>query len=142
MKRLGIFTAVVAVLSIGLASLSTSAGRPFRTQLTGEAEVGGGDSDGSGVAELTLNPGRGEICFKLTVSDIEAANAAHIHVGVAGQNGPAVVGLEAPADGTSDGCIAVDRDLVLRIMQNPDSFYVNIHNVPFPNGALRGQLGR
>ena len=64
----------------GRASKPRTSGRPFRTSLTGEAEVPGpGDPDGSGEASVRLNPGRGEVCFDLTVQGIEPATAAHIH---------------------------------------------------------------
>src|SRR5919106_6422267 len=52
-------------------------GRAFTTTLTGAAEVPGpGDPDGSGTAELTLNPGLGEVCFVLEVTGIEPASAS------------------------------------------------------------------
>jgi hypothetical protein len=32
--------------------------------------------------------------------------------------------------------------IVQRILNNPDSFYVNVHNPEYPAGAVRGQLSR
>ena len=80
-------------------------GRPFATTLSGAAEVPGrGDPDGSGTATLTVNPGRGEICFTLTVAGVAPSTAAHIHVGAAGVAGPVVVPLVPPTSGTSSAC--------------------------------------
>jgi hypothetical protein len=116
------------------------------TPLTGEAEVDGegnpnqGDLDGSGTAELNLIPKREKICYQLTVTGIESANAAHIHKAPAGQNGPIVKELRAPSDGDSQGCVRLGRKKIMQIKNNPSVYYVNVHNVPFPNGALRGQL--
>jgi hypothetical protein len=118
-------------------------GRLLSTPLTGAEEVPGpGDPDGSGTAVLTLNPGQAEVCVELTVSGIEPAFAAHVHVGPAGVAGPVVVPLPAPTTGSSSGCVQADRDLIMNIIQNPEEYYVNVHNAPFPAGALRGQLGK
>ena len=117
-------------------------GRPFQRAMTGAAEVPGpGDPDGSGTASLTVNPGTGEICYSLEVSDIGQAVAAHIHVGTADVAGPVVVPLAAPVEGTSDACATVDRTLARAIVMTPANYYVNVHTVEFPAGAVRGQLG-
>lgn len=89
-----------------------------------------------------MNHGQGQVCWKLSVSDIGAATAAHIHRGEPGDPGPVVVTLSAPAEGSSEGCADVERDLIKEILQDPDEFYVNVHNAEYPNGAIRGQLGK
>jgi hypothetical protein len=121
---------------------AAAGGRPFSTTLSGAAEVPGpGDPDGSGFASLTLNPGRGEVCFDITVEDVAPIAAAHIHVGTVDVAGPVVVNFDVPANGL-DGCVDADRNLLLEIIRSPANYYVNVHNADFPAGALRGQLSR
>jgi hypothetical protein len=38
------------------------------------------------------------------------------------------------------GCVTADKDLIKDIRQNPENYYVNVHNAAFPGGAVRGQL--
>lgn len=122
---------------------SPEGGRPLSAGLTGAAEVPGpGDTDGGGSATVRVNPGQTQVCYTLTVTGIDAATVAHIHRGATGVAGPPVVTLDAPADGSSEGCATVSRDVAREIVQNPGGFYVNVHNAAFPNGAVRGQLGR
>jgi hypothetical protein len=119
-------------------------GRPFTTDLTGAAEAPNpGDLDGSGVAHVTLNQGQGEVCFDITIEgDVAPIAAAHIHKAPAGIAGGVVVNFNIPANGLS-GCVdGVDKDLIKDIRQNPDNYYVNVHNAEFPSGALRGQLSK
>jgi hypothetical protein len=134
----------VLLLALMIAVGSASAGgRPFSTTMTGAEEAPGpGDPDGSGTANFTLNQGQEEICFELNVTGIEPAAAAHIHIGDVGEPGPIVVGLTPPTDGSSSGCVSVDPDLIKAIRQNPEDYYVNVHNATFPAGALRGQLSK
>jgi hypothetical protein len=120
-------------------------GRRRTAQLSGAAEVPGpGDPDGSGTATIRLQLEQGEVCFDLTVSNIGSATAAHIHEGAEGVAGPVVVPLDpAPTGGSSSGCISnIDAALIQNIAQNPEQYYVNVHNEEFPDGAIRGQLGR
>jgi hypothetical protein len=101
-----------------------------------------GDPDGRGFATVTVNPGQGVLCYELSVFGIVPAEAAHIHEAPFGVAGGVVVPLEAPTDGFSSGCIAVGRDLAKDILKNPADYYINVHNEPYPNGALRGQLSK
>ena len=140
---------LAASLAASAALIATAAfaqpvqgGAKFKTTLTGATEVPGpGDPDGRGEAEIIVNPGKAQICWVLNVRDIEPATAAHIHIGLAGIAGDVVVGLSAPTDGDSEGCETVSRTLADAIRKSPASYYVNVHNAIYPNGALRGQLG-
>jgi hypothetical protein len=137
---------IVLILTVlAFTGTALAGGRPFTTTLTGAAEVPGpGDPDGSGQASLTLNPGQGEVCFEISVSNITLpAIGAHIHIGSATVAGPVVVGLTPPdASGTSSGCVAASQDLLIAILQNPENYYVNVHTTDFPAGAIRGQLSK
>ena len=149
--RVFLVLALAALLSLALAGVASAArmgdassgGRSLSTTLTGAAEVPGpGDPDGIGMADLSVNPGRGEICYELSAENIMLpAAAAHIHFGPADDFGPVVVGLSPPDEsGFSSGCVEVSRELALAIVRNPDNYYVNVHTSDFPLGAIRGQL--
>lgn len=100
----------------------------------------GGDSDGSGTFTAEVDRETGQLCYELTASGIDEASAAHIHRGAEGESGPPVVGLDAPAGGSAQGCESVAADLLAEIVGNPGAFYVNVHNAEFRAGAIRGQL--
>ena len=147
MKRLEgpiVLFLLVAAVTIVLASQEKPhGGRPLTATLTGAAEVPGpGDTDGTGSAKITLNHGQGQVCYELTVSNIGPATAAHIHTAAPDAAGPVLVGLDAPADGSSEGCVNLAKDKVKALMDNPAGYYVNVHNAEFPDGAVRGQLSK
>ena len=119
-----------------------TSGRPMTIQLTGAEEAPGpGDPDGYGTAWLTLNQGQGTISYKVEFFNIATPRAAHIHIAPAGSPGPVVVPLSV-VDGMIEGSVPVDRDLIKAIRQNPENYYVNVHNVDYPGGAIRGQLSK
>jgi hypothetical protein len=147
MKKNTVLYIVLTLLAVlALTNIAADGGRKFTVNLTGAAEVPGpGDPDGAGTASLSLNPGQGEVCFEITVSNITLpATGAHIHVGGVTVAGPVVVGLTPPdASGSSSGCVSADRDLIIAIIQNPENYYVNVHTLPgFGAGAVRGQLSK
>ena len=142
------FASATLIATAALSAPANEGGRKFTTELTGEAEVTAagvpnqGDLDGTGTANITVNIGQARVCYELTVSGIEPATAAHIHEAAPTTTGPVVVPLGAPTGGSSTGCVDVDRELAKEILKTPSDYYVNVHNTPFPNGALRGQLSK
>lgn len=146
-KLLQILLGASLVLAfVSIAAAGGLSGRKLSTELTGVAEAPGpGDPDGSGAIKLRLNPGLQEVCWDYSVADVAPITAAHIHEAEAGVAGPAVVPLFPPlpdAEGNSSGCVQADRSLILDIIKHPEEYYVNVHNVDFPAGALRGQLSK
>ncbi len=142
--RLILATAAIAAgFTVAATAAAQEGGRPYTVSMTGAAErPGPGDPDGTGTAEIRVNAGQNRVCYTLTVSNIDAATAAHIHRGGPNEAGPPVVNLQAPTSGSSTACADVARALAQELIRSPASFYVNVHNGAFPNGAVRGQLGR
>jgi hypothetical protein len=118
-----------------------SGGREFKVALTGEAESPAADPVGTGTATVRFRAGQGQVCYRVAVSNLPAAVAAHIHRGDVGTSGNVVVPLKTPnAAGRSSGCATASRTLVTAILGDPASYYVNVHTGEFPAGAVRGQL--
>ena len=117
---------MLAVLVLTLpASAGGGALATLEANLTGEQEVPGpGDLNGSGYAVLKIL--KTKVCYTLEVRRIALATAAHIHLG-----------LRREA-----GCVEIPRALSLELIEHPARYYVNVHNDPFPDGAIRGQLHR
>lgn len=130
-----------ATLGTTFASAASADIGGFATVMNGGEEVPGpGDVDAFGIATVIANSDTGQVCVRLRVFNIDTATAAHIHSGDDGVAGPVVIPLPAPSNGRSSGCVDADKGLIQRIIDDPDSFYVNVHNAAFPGGALRGQL--
>ena len=128
---------------IATSAIAADGGRKLQTSLTGAAEAPNpGDPDGRGMATVTVNAGKRQVCYTLSVRNIDPATAAHIHEAPAGVAGPVKVTLRAPTTGRSSGCVTVTRQLALEILKDPADYYVNVHNAAFPTGAVRGQLAK
>ena len=149
-KRYYALAAVAAVaLSLTVvASVGAQGGgdRAIFAVLTGakEVDVNGehhGDPNGRGTFSATLD-GR-ELCYGITVKNINNPVAAHIHRGSSKVAGPVVQPLEQPSTGdpgASSACVRLSRSLARGLRRNPSRFYVNVHTADLPNGAVRGQL--
>jgi hypothetical protein len=141
--RFATIGAVVALAGAGTALAYPGPGRPLYAALRANAEVPGpGNTDARGNATVRITPGRNRVCYSVTYRNIPQATMAHIHSGRAGVAGPPVVTLRMPRGGMSDGCANVSRALARDLINRPDRFYVNIHSVAFPDGAIRGQFHR
>ena len=107
-------------------------------------QPGAGDPDGFGSASFTIDGD--QLCFGITVGNLDAPGAAHIHKGRKFENGPIVVPLTQPSGGdpgASSGCVQVtDAALLADIQAHPRAYYTNVHTTAFPAGAVRGQLKR
>ncbi|NND92893.1 MAG: CHRD domain-containing protein [Granulosicoccus sp.] len=134
----------------------------LEAELDGREEVGSdpsqrlvGDPNGKGEAYVFgIDGDPTTLCYVLTVDKIDlvavgAGMAAHIHEGARDTNGPVVAVLAGPEDGNAGDCLtegeagkfpAEETGIVQRILQNPASFYINVHNPRYPGGAIRGQL--
>jgi CHRD domain len=146
-RRIAAVLLLIALTAMAFALPAAAGGRPYRLTLTGAAErPTAGDPDGTGTAHITVNPGTRQVCWSIAVEGIELpVTAAHIHSGTADVAGPIEFFLipanQMDADGVFSGCATASRSDAFGFVVAPEEFYVNVHNGPFPGGALRAQLG-
>jgi hypothetical protein len=147
LRLLALLTAAAVGLTLVLPSVAFAPRRPLFAAMNGQNEIangdrGAGDRNGGGSFSAVID-GR-ELCYGLTVRDIEDPVQAHIHRGGPNTNGGIVVPLRSlPVSGdpgSSAGCATLPRRLVRQIRRNPGGFYVNVHTDDFPDGAIRGQM--
>jgi hypothetical protein len=149
------FAALALVALLSYAGPATAAEEfKFTTTLTALNPVTGtvtGDTDATGKAEFTILPEEGLICYELEAEGITeptepapGLGSAHIHVLPGGG-----IAVDLESDFTLDqggdefkssGCVEADSELIEAILANPQAYYVNIHTVEFPGGALSGRL--
>jgi hypothetical protein len=153
-----IVLSAVALVAAGLggtAALGDDGKSKLKARLTGAQEVPPADPDGEGKAKIKIDVDAGKLCFDLEFSDTGTPNRGHIHQGARGVNGPIVVpffelrSTDAPAtdprhdeleEGEFDDCVTADTTLLRDIADDPEGYYVNLHNARFPGGSIRGQL--
>ena len=139
--------AAIAVCAVALPALAL-AGRntvEVTAKLKGNNEVPGpGSSKGKGDISVFLKAKKEKVCFQLEVSKLDTITAGHIHKGTADVSGAVKVTLfDSQIEGTGnyEGCVAnVKSKLIKKISANPEKFYVNVHTLDYPDGAIRGQL--
>jgi CHRD domain len=149
----------IAVLTITLSAVGavmTASGAladpktaTFTIQLSGAEEVcptapGTCGGPGNGTATIPIDRNARTLCYAITTQNVALPlAAAHIHVAPAGEAGPVVIPLFTQPVNTATvaACLTgLDKNLLKDILRNPQNYYVNVHNAPFPNGAVRGQL--
>lgn len=98
-----------------------------------------GDADGSGHAMLTLNEARRKVCATIHWAGIDDPDFAHIHKK---SDGSVVVDLTGAVTGGAKCTRGVARSTIRQIANRPGRYYVNVHNAPYPAGAIQGKLRR
>jgi hypothetical protein len=108
--------------------------------MSGAQEAGPGDRDGHGFFAYEIDGTN--FCYTLRWGRVTTATAAHVHVGPRHTAGPVVIPLSV-GDGsgsTVSECTTISQELADAIVASPKAYYVNVHNLSFPAGAIRGQL--
>ena len=149
MRKILWLAALVAALATSASALAVVQNETGTTTFNIALEGPGG----TGTAELTLNPS-GKVCYAIevtltTTGDVpneppgSGLGNAHIHVL---PSGGIAVDLESSFESLGGGtfassdCVRADKDVVRAIIANPEQYYVNVHSVAFPGGAITGTL--
>ncbi|MDX6661315.1 MAG: hypothetical protein QOJ55_2137 [Solirubrobacteraceae bacterium] len=112
--------------------------RVYTVSMKGSNEVPKGAPNGSATAVITIKTSN-QVCWKFTnLKNVTAPKVDHIHQGVAGAAGNIVIPLGTAYK--ASGCVPASATLLSQIESKPGGFYVNIHNVAYPQGVVRGQL--
>jgi hypothetical protein len=164
LKGKAVVATVILLSSIAIAAPPSN----FVTHLGGNQEVPIRETHATGQAIFQLNQDETMIAYRLIVANIENVTASHIHLGVAGMNGPVVAflaGAFAPAGGRVEGVLAegtitsanlvgplegMSLSVLIAAMRDGGT-YVNVHTddgvAPpntgpgdFPGGEIRGQI--
>jgi hypothetical protein len=171
LSTLGVLAAVLTVAALGTLVLpglagsvtadSDEDGQQFEARLRGSEEVttppGGVDTNTRGKADFELNNAETKLRFELEVENGERVQQAHIHCGVAGENGPIIIflagfhdkGWDVDGDWIGDAT-ATDANItntacgstlaeIAQAMADGRT-YANVHTVAHPAGEIRGQI--
>jgi hypothetical protein len=147
-KKAFLIALVAGITCVMVFGGPVSAGKPG-TGTVREAELTGaevvptaGDPNGTGMARMIFYPMKNKICYRVTVSGIQTATKAHLHMGNAGEVGPVKLGLLPPRNSARECIRGLGERFIRKIASNSSRYYVDVHNNEYPGGALRGQLSR
>ena len=129
----------------------------YITVLNGKNEVPShSDVTATGMSGFIVNSGNSKVWYQIEGEGLKGVTQAHIHSGKASENGPVVATLFKGSKDTVNGAlvqgsITADKlegplkgksisDLVSLI--DKSSAYVNVHTQSFPDGEIRGQIGK
>jgi hypothetical protein len=132
----------ICLLLVATACTTTAPRTPiFCADLKG-AGPGSDALDPRAGGSARLEVGGASIRFDIRTSfDLGKVVATHLHQGAAGVNGPMAVELNPGFTGqVLHGTIPVEPDLAARVVATPSQYYVKLHSLKFPGGAIRGQL--
>jgi hypothetical protein len=128
----------------------------FYAEMSPDQETHQVESSADGDAIFFVNEDD-QLAFDLTVNSIANVQAAHIHLGMPGEDGPVVAfvfdgsfSTDASGTGTLSSGVLTDSDLLgplegatlanLIAEMEAGNAYVNVHTEQNPDGEIRGQL--
>jgi CHRD domain len=111
----------------------------IKAAMLGKYEVPKGSPTASGTATVKLDAKTGKVCWTFKVKGLDTVTAAHIHKAPKAKSGKVVIAFFA-GKLKATGCVTASKSLVAAIEKTPTAYYVNIHTVKYPTGAIRGQL--
>lgn len=140
MKKIIVAICVLPLLVGGIALAHVA---EHRTGLSGENVIPGpGDQDASGRVRIRSASEAETVCYKIFFKGMRKPTSGHIHLGGKDEEGEKVVKLFASKNGKSspiEGCRhKLPGAVIEQFHDNPS--YVDLHNGPHPEGAVRGQL--
>jgi hypothetical protein len=142
-KKAALAALLTAGLVIGVpavASAASPADVKVKATLTGGSA---GDPDGKGKFSATLD--EDSLCYSLTAKRVGVTNGAHIHaddgstVVTVHRTGGLVECLDVVPD-AEDTELTLSESELAAIAADPSGFYVDVHSVRFPDGAISGSL--
>jgi hypothetical protein len=124
---------------VGCSSMQPSNMVTFTGKMTGASAVPSVRTDGSGMAEATLNKDTNVLKWKLSYSGLTGpASAAHFHgPAVAGSNAGVVIPF-ASAASPIEGQATLTPPQVADLMAG--KWYANVHTATNKGGEIRGQM--
>ena len=118
-------------------------------ELSGAQEVPPVETEATGLGRFVLNQAEDVLTYTVDVSGLADITAAHIHAGVAGENGGPVRDLEfAPTTAGSARASGewrmddAEQPLTAELVEalKAGGLYVNVHSSANPPGEIRGQI--
>ncbi|HEU4468376.1 MAG TPA: CHRD domain-containing protein [Nitrososphaeraceae archaeon] len=129
----------------------------YLTVLNGKNEVPSHpDVTATGMSGFIVNSGNSKVWYQIEGEGLKGVTQAHIHSGKASENGPVVATLFKGSKDTVNGAL-VQGSITADKLEGPlkgksisdlvslfdKSFaYVNVHTQSFPDGEIRGQIGK
>ena len=154
---LGLAISLSVLLTVSLVDQIHAAKYPYKATLSGQNEVPPVETSATGEAEFTA-PANDTIKYRINVTGIMNASAAHIHMAKEGENGDVIAALlNTPTSKEKDTAYGMifrgnltdsslkgamegkTLDDLAAAMDSGDT-YVNVHTAEHPDGEIRGQI--
>ena len=154
---LGLAISLSVLLTVSVVEQIHAAKYPYDAPLSGQEEVPAVQTSATGEGEFTV-PANGTMKYRVNVTGISNASAAHIHMAKAGENGEIIADLlNTPTSKDKDTAYGMifrgnlsDSSLKgpmqgktlddLAAAMDSGDVYVNVHTAQNPDGEIRGQV--